>query len=215
LFFLTWTLSGIVMTLPFGLYPPMQARAAQPVNYRQAGISPSEAIARVEQRQGGTIQVTGVWLTQIQDALVYSISASDGRGATIDARTGEPFALTAAMAENIVRQNYAIQAELQENRRIEKYQADYPAGLLPVYRVVFRSDQDTAYYVSPDGTTQRSDRLSRIRNAIAAMHTLEPLTWLTHRARITQGLLVAAGLVGMSTALTGYYLALPRRRARS
>ena len=89
----------------------------------------------------------------------------------------------------------------------------YPWGPLPVYRVVVAEDPSTLYYFSVrDGTVSRSDRESRIRNAVASLHTLDPIKLLIEREAFRKGLLIVASLIGIAAVCTGYALALKRWR---
>ena len=65
--------------------------------------------------------------------------------------------------------------------------------------------------VGTRGTVQRSDRESRIRNAITSLHTLDPVKLLIERDAV-RGLLLLMSLIGMAAAGTGFYLALPGQR---
>jgi Uncharacterized iron-regulated membrane protein len=214
-FFLIWTISGIVMILPIGAYDPVAPHTATAPDFSDVTTSPAAAIAALSQSEGGPQQVTGLSLSQIETRTVYVLTLADESSRLIDAHTGQLFTIDQALAERIALDDFAIAGPIFQVTRLDQHEASYPSGVLPVFRIIFESDHLVAYYVSgADGVAQRSDNWSRARNAISSLHTFEPLTLITKREKPTQALLVFVSLVGIVTALTGYYLALPRRRAR-
>jgi hypothetical protein len=77
---------------------------------------------------------------------------------------------------------------------------------------VVAEDPSTFYYVSAkDGTVSRSDRESRIRNAIASLHTLDPVKLVIERESFRKGMLILTSIFGMAAVCTGLALAVKRR----
>lgn len=72
-------------------------------------------------------------------------------------------------------------------------------------------DAPDFYYISArDGTVRRSDRETRMRNAIASLHTLDPVKLLIKREAFRKGMLILAAMVGIVAVCTGLALAVKR-----
>ena len=152
-------------------------------------------------------------LKKIADTDVYEIITASRRPYLIHAQSGELFNITPQRAEAIVKRHMASGPRELKVELLSNHELTYPWGPLPVYRAVVAEDPSTFYYVSArDGTVSRSDRESRIRNAIASLHTLDPVKLLIEREAVRKGLLIVASLIGIAAVCTGYALALKRWR---
>jgi hypothetical protein len=219
-FLLSWTVSGVVLLLPMRLPAPagQAAPAAQtaPVDFREATISPAEAINDLEQALGKRVQVDRIALGRIQDTTVYRITTSDDGVRLVDAASGELFEMTQSAAERLAREEFPTSAATVHIDWIDQHDVDYPYGSLPAYRIVFADTWGTVSSVSStEGSVFRSDRWTRLRQRIVEWHSFQPLTAITRRERLTRLAMIGLGSVGTIVVLTGYYLALPRRRSGS
>jgi len=214
LFILVWLISGIVMMMP-PLFPgPARQQEARPVNFREVTVSPAEAVEELARVLGSYPEVNRLSLRRIGDTLAYQVSLKSGVSHLIDARSRQLFTVTQELAEQIARDEFSIQTPVHHIDLVRRHTFDYSWGPLPAYRIMFDDKQGTVSYVSTiDGTVQRSDRWSRIRAAITSLHTFEPLRLVTERDWVRKGVLFVLSLIGIGAAGTGYYLALPRRRA--
>jgi hypothetical protein len=130
----------------------------------------------------------------------------------VHAQSGQPFTITPDIAEQITRGYVASQSRVVQRDLVTKHSLTYQWGPLPVYRFIFDDDQSIAYYVSiRDGAVSQNNRWRWVTDAIASLHTFEPLRLITKQSTIKQGLLVLLSLVGIGAAITGYYLAWPRK----
>ena len=185
IFFLAWTVSGIVMVQPIGAYPLITTRASTRVDFSAIQLSPAQAIESFHKQSGNSANVTNVSFQRVRDVVAYALDLEDGTTILIDARTAQPITISPALAEQIAREDYSISAPIFQMRRIDQYEPTYPGGMLPVYRIIFDNDHSVTYYVSANtGAAQRSDNLSRVRNLIASVHTFEPITLITKRAQL-------------------------------
>jgi uncharacterized iron-regulated membrane protein len=207
-FFLAWTISGIVMLLPPNLPAPARALEHAPANFRAVELSPALAIARAEKETGKTFKIQWMNLKQIRDLLVYEIATEDDGIQRVNARTGAIEKMTPEFAEKIAREDFPTTARATKIAMIEKYDLDFTWGGLPAYRIVFDDAYGTASTVSLDGSVHRSDAWSRTQFVIGSLHTFEPIKILTGRERLKEILLIATSIVGIASALTGYYLAI-------
>ena len=78
---------------------------------------------------------------------------------------------------------------------------------------MFDHDQSSVYYVAlRDGEVQRAVRWRWIQDAIASLHTFQPLKLISKQDIVRNGPLVLLSIVGIGASVTGYYLAVPRWR---
>ena len=212
-FFLAWMISGIVMILPRLSPESKGSPISDVIDIKKVSVSAQEAAAKLTTKLGEVPQVREVTLKRIADTDVYEIHTSSHGPHLIDAQSGETFSITAQRAEAIAKRHIASGPRELKVDLLSRHEFRYPWGPLPAYRVVLEQDPSIVYYVSArDGTVQRSDRESRIRNAIAGLHTLDPVKLLIEREAVRKGLLLLLSLIGMAAVGTGFYLALPRQR---
>jgi uncharacterized iron-regulated membrane protein len=212
-FFLAWLISGIIMILPRLSGERERRPVTGAIDIEKVSVSAQEAVAKVATMLGELPQVREIKLKRVADTDVYEILTARHGSHLIDARSGEPFSITTQGAEAIAKRHMkSVPGELRV-ALLSRHEFTYPSGPLPVYRVVDAEEPSTIYYVSAtDGTVTRSDRESRIRNAIASLHTLEPVNFLIGRQAVRKGLLILISLVGIVAVGTGFYLAWPRQR---
>ena len=155
---------------------------------------------------GAADAVTSVTLTRLTDIPVYHVASPRGVH-LVDARTGQLLRITRETAERLARLQFALQGPAREVTVVTRHSVTYPWGPVPVYRIVFESDPATTYHVSmTDGTVQRSNRWGWLHGAIASAHTFEPMKLVTGSDFVRKGFLVLFSVIGISAALTGYYL---------
>ena len=211
-FFLMWLISGIVMILP-RLSPGPARQQPSSLNFRGITVSPAEAVAGLAKILGESAQVNSVTLRRIGGAAVYEIVVAGGDSHLIDPRSGQPLTITPDIVEQIARDYVPSEARVLRIERVKGYSYAYQWGPLPAYRIVFDNDPSRAYYVSSrDGTVYHRDREDRIRGAIGSLHTFQPLKLIIRREAVRKGLLLLVAVLGIGVAVTGYYLAVPRRR---
>lgn len=205
---LVWTLSGVVMILPHPT--PDLAPPAGPPDFTRARISPAAAIEAVAATGADVSRVRSVSLHRIRDAIVYRIQTSGGSH-LIDAATGEPFTIDAALAEQIARERLPGAHPVKRVEHVTEYDAAYFFGPLPTYRVVFDDGRGTYLYVSPlDGSVQPSNRFTRLRTMVTSLHDFSPVARLLGHRIYATGLLLLASAITLALIWTGYVLAVPR-----
>jgi hypothetical protein len=213
LIFLVWILSGVVMILPPPSYGPPPERSAEALDLGEDLISPTRAIAGLKNGRGGQPEVNAVTLRRVLDTPVYEIALGGEGPLLVSARSGELFTITPSVAEQIVRTHFPSESRPLQTELVTNHSIAYPWGPVPAYRIATAGQTGTTYYVSArDGEVRRSNRWSRVQEAIASLHTFEPLKLLTRRESLRKGLLLLMSAVGIAAAGTGYYLAVPRRR---
>ncbi len=213
IFIVIWLLSGVLMVMPAYWFGPTANHQNPPADFRRAAISPAEAIVRMEQRTSQPAKVANVQLRQINDVILYAIRLDNGEEQLVNATTGEIFAFTPALAEDIIRRDFKVKTPLADIRRLDGYERDYPWGSLPVYRLRFEGDGTASYYVAEkDLRVTRSSTLTRVRAAITSLHEFEPVKLISDNAWARRGLLIAIGAIGLTGALIGVWMTLPLRR---
>ena len=212
-FLLLWLISGIVMVVSSDLLYGFRQKPAAPIDIQQITTTPAEALAHLTKVLDESHEVTSVGLRKIAGVVIYRINIAGGGSHLIEAQSGQVFTITPAIVEQIARDYVPSETRVLEIEHTTQHSYAYQWGPLPAFRIVFANDHSTAYYVSVwDGSILRSDRWSRILGAIVSLHDFRPVTLFIQRESIRIGLLVLLSLVGIATAVTGYYLAVSRLR---
>lgn len=218
LFFIGWSVSGIVMVLPDEWFLAKPAAPTAQIDYRKAGLSPSQAIEKLEQKMGQEVNLTNLGFKKLQGQLFYAISLQNGSYHLIDAITGESFEITPDVAEKLARAVSGDQSSVAVVESLQSHDLLYPFGPLPVYRVAFDAQGSDLFYVSMiNGDVSYSTAGTRLRAAITSLHTFEPLKLITARESFRKGALALTAGISVIVALTGYYLAIQpwlRRRIK-
>lgn len=204
-FFLIWTGSGIVMTLPPGWFEPAEIVSEKHVAYEQAVMSPAEAIAAVGMAEGRSLTADDLSLHKLNGRLLYGINTS-GIFQLVDAETGELVKIDEAMAVALVRDQ--TDTAVNEAQLLTRHDFRYPFGTIPVYRVDAEDGSDSFYVNFWNGRVSQSTPLTRIKAAIVSLHTFEPIKLLVNREGVKNSALILLSIAGIGTALTGYYLAI-------
>lgn len=208
-------ISGAVMVLP--LPDPTEPERHPPIDYQSITLSPAGALEALAQASPEEVQdrlVRAVTLRQLLGRLLYEVKLHGGGTHLIDAESGEMVEITPELAARIARSTLGTSATARQVERLEHYDYRWRHGALPVYRVTLEDSEVSVVYVSVDSgeVGGRSDRWGRIRGLIGGgLHEFQPVGWLLGSNRARKALLLLLSLVGVATALTGYYLALPRR----
>jgi hypothetical protein len=199
-FLCSWIVSGIVMILPDSAGG--RPRPAAP-EYRHAVLSPAQVAAAVGERP------LEMALEPIGERIVYRVRT--GRGShLLDAASGRPFEITPSLAESIVRNQYAGGSAAMRVERLDAHRHGY-GGPLPAYRLTVERSS-TAYFVSlADGSVHRLTPVGRVRSAVESLHTFAVVPWLRGDSKARRVALFGAALTALAAALTGYFLALPKR----
>ncbi len=210
---LIWCISGMAMMLPMEWFGAANKWSRITVDYRSISVTPAEAVTRLEQHTGTSLEVKNIQLQQIHDQLLYKINTAENGVGLIDSYTGELFQFTPDIAENLARAAFDIEAPLTESTRLTSHDDTYPFGQLPVYRLHFLEGSGKRYFVTEgDARVSRSTAMSRIRAAIVSLHTFQPVEYFTHSPQLRKNLLLLTGALTTLGAIIGYILALPRGR---
>ena len=214
-FFLVWLVSGILMIMPPLFSAPALNNTSEPLDRRENIISPIEAVETLENSQSPEqLKVDAVTLKRIVGTPVYEVAISGGDTQMINARSGEQFTIDGHVAEQIIRSHFPSSS--MKTELVTRHNIAYPWGPIPAFRIELNGDPATQYYVSTrDGEIRRSDRWTRIQGAISSLHTFEPIKLIVRGERVRKALLILSGAVGIAAALSGYYLAIPRRRRKA
>ena len=212
---LLWTTTGLIMALPLKRARDGEIR---PLQVGRAVISPAQAIARLP--EGDSIRrVRSVALIQIADNVVYQVE-TQRRTALINAETGEPFEISAGVAEQVARGAFRGMPGQVTVERLTEYDARYTGGDLPTYRVSLGDSAATVTYVSArNGTVVSADSRRRFRGVIGKLHDFSAIKAVISNDWVHRGLAITACVFSIVSIFLGYWLALPRkqpaRRSRS
>ncbi len=189
-----WLFTGIIMVT--GPRPP--SLPIRPPDFSTAVISPAQASAR------SAAAVNRIELIGIASAPIYKLSTDSGT-TLIDARSGGLFVVTDSLAEAI-----AIQASgISGAARTTRVESD---GSAPAYRIVFSDPASTVVEVDANGAARVTDRLKRFRNVMGGLHTFGVLRRVIASRNTVAGLVVIVAGTALVSVVTGYVMALPRRR---
>ncbi len=211
-----WLLTGLAMTAPdlWGYTWPVNHYQAKTPDYRQVTLAPAQAVAQLATTLGTTPRVQRIDLVTVGDVLAYRIGVE---GVTqpylVDSQTGKNFTLSLDQAGQIARTALGSDVPLVEATYLATHEAAYLYEPVPAYRFAFADARQSTVYVTTDtGEVYVKDRFTRWLARFEALHTFHigDLLW-PQREQLVTGLLWLASIATISTALIGYYLALPRR----
>lgn len=204
LFLLTWLISGLVLALPFDTALPPD----EPVELSELVLPPAQILARL----GPAAQAQLLGIRRIAGRAVYEIRTPDHGVFLVDTRTGERVPITRELAEQIVRRRFPTTAPVMHAEHLSRHDWMYRSGALPVWRIILHEGADVSYYVSRTGDAQRFSRWRIAQLVMGKLHDFSALEVLFGNRGIAVALLYFGATVAIATALTGYYLALPRKR---
>jgi hypothetical protein len=211
-----WLITGLVMTAPdlWGYAWPVNHYQAKTPDFRHVTLSPAKAVAQLATTLGTAPTVERIDLVTIADVLVYRIVlAGVDQPYLLDSMTGKVFTLSPEQAAQVARTALGSDAPLVATTYLATHEAAYLYEAVPAYRFAFADARQSTVYVSTDtGEVYVKDRFTRWLARLEALHTFHigDLVW-PKREQLVTGLLWLASIATISTALIGYYLALPRR----
>jgi uncharacterized iron-regulated membrane protein len=203
---LMWSVTGVYLMVP----PPRQELRHRPLSLERATISPQQAQTIAVGDSGG--EVRSVALIRIQERIAYRIETGR-RPVLVDAETGERLVITAALAESIVRNTLdRIEGKVQVEA-VRKHDRYYFSGSLPVWRIRFEGVDGPPSHVSQlDGAFVPAR--SRLRAVMHDLHNFAIIEEWVGAEWLSRWSAIVAGTVAVLSILTGYWLALPRRRPK-
>lgn len=201
---LMWIVTGMLIGGGGG------GRPSAPPDYSRATVSPAEAVAVAARGDSGLAEVRGVVLDMLGGRLVYRLSAPRGRGALVDAATGERLEIGEALAREVAA-SLVPQAAVREVVRLEGYDLGFPRGALPAWRVVLDGPAGTWVHLSRDGLASSNTREQRRKSVYHDLHTFATLQQLRLGRPAIRILFLVASVISLGVVVTGYYLSLPRR----
>lgn len=189
-----WLFTGIIMVT--GPRPP--GPPTPRLDFSAAVISPAQASAK-----SGT-PVTRIDLIAIGTAPVYKLLTASGT-VLVDARNGELVVINDSLAIVIARQASGISAPAKA-KRVGSGKGS--SG----YRVVFSDKASTVVEIEASGAARVTDKLKRFRNVMGGLHTFGVLRGVNASRGTIVGLLILIAGTALVSVVTGYVMALPRRR---
>ena len=209
-----WIVSGVIIAIPGG--GATRFRQLQPsIDASAITVAPADAAATLEARGARADQIRGISLRFLGSRPIYQVQVAGEGPSLVDARSGDIVRIDEAEALRIVRDHYGGSGSASEPEIVTGYSFRYFVGALPAYRITFSDEFDTEAYVAQrDGTITWWDGRARTRRLMAAAHDWWPIGTVSS-PRIRLLLLTAAGAISLAATLTGYWLALRRRRRRA
>lgn len=141
--FLIWSLSGAVMAL-IDHHKVTGEHVVLPVAQLASGPAPAP-LATVQAAVGSP--VVKLELKPLFDRWVYQASTADGVR-LLDAATGRPFAVDAALARTLATARYAGAGAVERVDLVEEVTYETRKMARPVWRVAYADDEHTALFVS-------------------------------------------------------------------
>ena len=189
-----WLFTGIIMVT--GPRPPTPPTPQ--VDFNAAVISPAQAAAK------SSAPVSRIDLINIGSAPTYKLSSSSGT-VLVDASSGETVEINDSVAIVIATQASGVSAPAKATRLRS---GEGASG----YRVVFSDPASTVVEIEASGTAKATDRLKRFRNVVGGLHTFGVLRGVNASRGTIEGLLILVAGTALVSVVTGYVMALPRRR---
>ncbi len=157
--------------------------------------------------------VRGFQVLQILDAVVYQIQTRRNT-VLINAATGDRYSITPDIAREIARTSFRGTPGEVQVEHLTAYDAGYSSGALPAYRVRLGDAASTITYVSElDGSVVTGDSRKRFRAAAGKLHDFSVVKLVFTADWIHRGLAMLTCFVAIGGILTGYWLALPKKKA--
>jgi hypothetical protein len=210
LFILIWLFSGIMMILP-GAWSVARPQKPLPlVDFSTLTLAPADILRRLPPG----VEVQSMDLKRIGSVIAYDVKLKHQPPQLIDAVSGEPFIITRENAEQILHSRFVIR-NITHTELVTRRSINYLWGSLPAYRFVLEEDPSALYFVSVrDGEIQRTTGWTAWQQGIAMLHDFSAIRAIVANDSIRRGLLLLASLAGLGVALSGYWLAWPRRRTK-
>ena len=210
LFILVWLFSGIMMVLPSVWSAARPQRQLPPVDFSTLVLSPADILRRLPPGS----EVLSMDLKRIGSVMSYEVKLRHRPSQLLDAVSGEPLVITRTFAEQILHSRFVtraiVQAELVTRRRV-----DYLWGPLPAHRFVLEDDPAALYFVSVrDGEIRRTTGWTIWQQGISMLHDFSAIRAIIPHDSVRRSLLLLASLAGLGVAVSGYWLAWPRRRTK-
>jgi hypothetical protein len=189
-----WLFTGIIMvTGPRPPSPPIPR-----LDFSAAVISPAQASGK------SNAPVIRIDLIAMGTAPIYKLSTAKGT-VLVDARNGELVVINDSLAMVIARQASGISAPAKAKR---VGSGEGASG----YRVVFSDKASTVVEIEAGGATRVTDKLKRFRNVMGGLHTFGVLRGVNASRGTIAGLVIVIAGTALISVVTGYFMALPRRR---
>ncbi len=209
-FLLMWIVTG--MLLSGGEGRPSPARPLP--DFHAAIISPAQAVLAATTGDSALGGVKALEIDRLGERVVYRVVGAPRGIALVDAASGQRIRVTDSLARALA-QGQMPGATIRGVEMLSTHDRGYPGGRLPVWRVSLEDPEGTSIQVGvADGVVSRSTTGSRLSSTLHGLHTFGSLQVLRLERPAIRRWLMAVSLVALVSVLTGYYLALPRRRAR-
>jgi hypothetical protein len=203
---LMWSVTGVILMIPGR---PPQVRTL-PLELEGATVSPQQAIGLASGDSAGAVR--SVSLIRVHDRVAYRIDRGR-RPVLVDAASGERIEITSALAEAVAREAMNLPTGAVTVAPVTRHDGLYPSGSLPVWRITVAGASSGPSHVSRlDGAFIPAGSRSRFKAVAHDLHNFSILRELVRADWFSRSLAIIAGVVSMASILTGYWLALPRRK---
>lgn len=215
---LMWIVTGIAAGIGIFLpYPSVVSESdfASDNISKSLRLSPYDALKGLDNALWKKREIQSLTLRRIDNIDVYEFVLTGKKEYLINADSGIPFEITSEVAKNIARNCLGKEASVLSIELLKKNNYFYPYGRLPVYKVEFDDNSHTNIYVSSINgkVLQVHNRWSHFLEVNHDLHTFAFVTKLiTKNMFIRAFFLILVALITVFIFVTGYYLALRRRK---
>ena len=194
-----WTAGGLIMSA----LKLEEVRGDDRTAKRPAATLDADAALRApaEVLRAHSAPATSLQLTTMLDRPVYRLKHADGT-ALVDAMTGEPLSpLSRELAEQLARADYSGAGAIAGIDWVETPDVEYRGRPLPLWRVRFADDRNTALYVSPESgeVVARRNDLWRLFDFVWMFHIMD----YEEREDFNHPLLIATAATALLFVFTG------------
>ena len=207
--FVAWMVSGLALSLidhhDANGEPHRRAVAKESRAWPAGLLSPIQAVAASPER---VLRLESTWLG---GRPAYKL-IGDERTWLVDAATGRPVTIDAAMARALASADYQGEATASAPEHLAEAPREAIEHAAPLWRVRFADDVDTALYLSAtDGRIlERRNTTSRWFDVFWMLHTMD----YSGRGDFNHPLVIASAAGGLFAALTGIWLLVAQLRRR-
>jgi uncharacterized iron-regulated membrane protein len=196
--FLLWTLSGAMMAL-LDMEEVAGGERRDPAQVRAVT---TDAWPTIRQHLGSK-PITALTLRPLLDRQLYEVQAADGVK-LFDAATGQVVVVDARMAQQVAAAAHPGNAPVVRVRPLDKLSLAVREHELPIWRVDFRDQQNSSYYVSATNGAllERRNDTWRLWDFFWMLHNMD----YVNRTSFNHPLIIMIGFAAVWLAITGFYL---------
>ncbi|MEO8635247.1 MAG: hypothetical protein ABI587_08220 [Gemmatimonadales bacterium] len=203
-----WIVTGIMATGGGGGRGG-ERRGIDP-DFTRATLSPAQAVLAAVGVDSEIAPITQLSVERLGARIIYRLTGARGRAMLLDAGDGTRVVVDEAMAREVALLEVPM-ATIGGPTLIEKKDAEYPQGDVPVWRVRLGGKEAGVLHISATtGQVTRVDPDGEWHRTVMGLHTFRGLRRFIASGPAINALLIVVSVISLVGVATGYYLSLPK-----